>query len=269
MRDRNRLRGAIADFVVAVAIVLCACAAYLFLDAVRSFESVAPSQLRTLALVYQAGWVFSTCFPVAFFAGVAFAVSRLTLNRDNLSRLIISTCALGALASIGLYLHNDLVLPEFNHRVAIYLVEAGKPGAEHKVASDISLESRPRGLREMSVSMLHAEHKSVSSKAPDGTWKRRLRDIKVELQKRYSLSFSAFAFAVAGLAMGLSFRMWRGWPVLVISIIFFPAFLLALAIVGVVCGRGHLSPMAMWVPEIVILGIGSAALVLRVQRGDW
>lgn len=88
----------------------------------------------------------------------------------------------------------------------------------------------------------------------------------MELQKRFSISFSPFAFGLAGLALRLYVRLWRGWLALLISTASFHAFIMALTIIATLCLRGYLPSVAMWLPEIVALAVAVTALLFWVSK---
>jgi hypothetical protein len=255
------------DFFTAFAAVFLTTAGLIWLDDPGIFESVPPSSLRTVAILYQAGWVFGLCFPVAFMAGIAFAVSRADLSGLKLRGLIGGVCTLGVLASIGFYLYNDFVLPELDFRSTVYLAEAKKPGAEHEKLTAVSTDLYDHELREMKGTMLWEFRGLIKSKPPAARWTRLLHEIQVEIHKRYSLAVSPFAFAVMGLAIGLHARAWKGWLAVAVSAGFFIPFLSSLMMIGMACSAGPVPPVAMWAPDIVLLAGGTVVLLAGGRGG--
>lgn len=259
-------RGFFISFLGAFAIAFVLLASITLRDALPTYLAIAPSQFRTLAMLYQAGWIFSFCFPVAFFAGISFAAARSRLGPADLRRLMGPICLAGVVASVLFYFYNDLVLPEANHRVVIYHVAAMQHDAESDAEPQESVDSAPRSVREMTTSMLRSRLRAYNdAETLDETRERFRRHIQVELEKRYSLSFSPFAFAVAGLALGLYVRQLRGWLAFLVSVAFFAPFVFMLSLLGRLAGQGHISPVAFWFPGILLLGAGCLALLIRLR----
>jgi lipopolysaccharide export LptBFGC system permease protein LptF len=236
---------------------------------------------------YKYGWIFTITLPLATLISTMILFARIQIESLPISEkkteffLFISPLLIFSLfLSMLLYLHNDWILPEFNHRLAVnyYAINRFHTSKDSTRQIIINYDDYPRGMREMNRSMLMAEinrnrrgigdclSEDLSLKLKgqvDGYYQRKIEfyeeeisRLRSEIYKRYSLSMSVFCFVWLGVSLGFISRKRNLFNICGVGLGIFYLYWLSLGIVDKLCQRNFTPPITMWVPNGLLILAG-------------